>query len=120
MFNVLNGFNTLIDDTILLSTEGAVLVLPQAPDFFQVRLNVNKCEVIGIDISEWADSENIDSVVVTTEDNGVRIVSSNIEGGRLMTKVEGLSEGVTKIRFNYATRTRQDCFVGRICVEGDC
>lgn len=121
MFNVLRGFNTLDNNVILASTnEGAVLVLPQAPDFFQLRLNVGSCDVVGVDVSEWLGSENIDTLIATPEDSGVRVVSSNIENGRLMIKAEGLAVGVSKIKFNYATRTRQDCFTGRICVEGAC
>jgi len=89
-------------------------------EVWQRKINVGKTDALGIDVTEWIDSESIAGLTVNTSGALITVDSSQIIGNILIAYITGVSAGATDLIFNYTTATRERCFKGRVYVEDDC
>jgi hypothetical protein len=86
----------------------------------QRRVKVSKTDIVGIDVSDWANGETITSLTVTDPSTNSTVDSSAIQGDILLATIEGVTVGNATLHFEYATATRDDCHVLTVCIVGDC
>lgn len=87
---------------------------------FERRLKVNKTDTFTIDVSGWADGEDITSSVVTEPAGLTTINSSSFSGSMLTVSLTGVTTGGAQVHFDYQTATRSDCYVATVIVIDDC
>ena len=84
---------------------------------WQRKLKVGKVDVLGIDVTDWADGEAITGVTVTEPSGLTTVGATNISGGILTCSFTGVTAGQTTIEFSYTTATRSDCYDAVAIVE---
>lgn len=87
---------------------------------FERTLKVGKTDAYSLDVSEWANSEDLISFSASDSTGSLTIVSSEIDGTELQLLVTGLAIGTAKVEMEFATATRSDCTIVNIRVIAGC
>ena len=87
--------------------------------FFR-ELKVGKTDAFEIDVSVWANSEEITSVGVTDDTGLVTVGATQIVGTLLSVLCTGVAPGLAGLHFQYTTATRSDCVKVKLAVIADC
>ena len=87
---------------------------------FKRKLKVDKTDAYVLNVSSWAASEAITSFTVIPQNSLLSIGATSIDGGDLKFLATGITTGAEELHFEYATATRNDCYVATLNVIDDC
>lgn len=86
----------------------------------QRRVKVSKTDVVGVDVSGWADGEAITTLNVTDSTGFATVNSTLIADSILTASITGVSTGAALLDFEYSTATRNDCVELTVYIVNDC
>jgi hypothetical protein len=86
----------------------------------QRQIKVSKTDVVGIDVSDWANGDTITTLAVTNADGLLTVNSTSISGDIMLVSITGVAEGAAVLDFEYETATRNECTELTVYVIEDC